>query len=49
MAAEVHSLQNPPIAITPKEAPHNLEAEQAILGAILANNEALNHVGTSVV
>ena len=28
-----------------KEAPNNLEAEQAILGAILANNEALNHVG----
>ena len=31
-----------------KEAPHNLEAEQAILGAILANNEALNHVGSSL-
>ncbi len=28
-----------------KEAPNNLEAEQAVLGAILANNEALNHVG----
>ena len=31
-----------------REAPHNVEAEQAILGAILANNEALNHVGTNV-
>ncbi len=30
----------------PREAPHNLEAEQALLGTILANNEALNHVGT---
>lgn len=29
-----------------KEAPNNLEAEQAVLGAILANNEALNHVGS---
>ncbi|MFM9890679.1 MAG: replicative DNA helicase [Rickettsiales bacterium] len=48
MAAEIHSLANPPIATTPKEAPHNVEAEQAILGAILANNEALNHVGTNL-
>ncbi len=31
-----------------KEAPNNLEAEQAVLGAILANNEALNHVGSSL-
>ncbi len=31
-----------------KEAPNNLEAEQALLGAILANNEALNHVGASL-
>ncbi len=29
-----------------KEAPNNLEAEQSVLGAILANNEALNHVGS---
>lgn len=28
-----------------REAPHNLEAEQALLGALLANNEALNHLG----
>lgn len=48
MAAEIHSLANPPVNATPKEAPHNLEAEQAILGAILANNEALNHVGGSL-
>lgn len=26
------------------EAPHNLEAEQALLGAVLINNEALHHV-----
>lgn len=31
-----------------REAPNNLEAEQAILGAILANNEALNHVVTEL-
>ena len=48
MAAEIHSLQNPPIAGASREAPHNLEAEQALLGAILANNEALNHVGSSL-
>ena len=48
MAAEVHSLANPPISTPAKEAPHNLEAEQAVLGAILANNEALNHVGSSL-
>lgn len=27
-----------------REAPHNVEAEQALLGAILLNNEALHHV-----
>src|ERR1700744_6116032 len=31
-----------------KEAPNNMEAEQAVLGAILANNEALNHVGSTL-
>jgi replicative DNA helicase len=31
-----------------REAPNNMEAEQALLGAILVNNEALNHVGTSL-
>lgn len=46
----VTALNNPPvIPAAPKEAPHNFEAEQAVLGAILANNEALNHVGTSIV
>ena len=35
--------------IPTREAPHNLEAEQALLGTILANNEALNHVGTALV
>jgi replicative DNA helicase len=48
MAAPTLSIANPPIAETSREAPHNFEAEQAVLGAILANNEALNHVGTSV-
>lgn len=48
MAAEIHSLQNPPLTAASREAPHNLEAEQALLGAILANNEALNHVGSSL-
>lgn len=27
-----------------REAPHNLEAEQALLGALLTNNETLNHL-----
>src|SRR5215510_9284600 len=27
-----------------REAPHNLEAEQALLGAILVNNEAIDRV-----
>jgi len=31
-----------------REAPNNMEAEQALLGAVLANNEALNHVGTAL-
>jgi replicative DNA helicase len=31
-----------------REAPHNLDAEQALLGAILANNEALAHVGNAL-
>ena len=45
----VIELANPPAAPAPtREAPHNLEAEQALLGAILTNNEALNHVGTSL-
>ena len=47
--AEILQHANPPVTPTTKEAPHNFEAEQAILGAILANNEALNHVGTSLV
>jgi replicative DNA helicase len=29
-----------------REAPHNLEAEQALLGAILVNNEAIDRVST---
>ena len=35
-----------PVSETPvfREAPHNLEAEQALLGAILVNNEALDRV-----
>lgn len=38
-----------PTALPTREAPNNLEAEQAVLGAILANNEALNHVGGTLV
>jgi len=29
-----------------RQPPHNIEAEQALLGAILINNEALNHIGS---
>ncbi len=52
MAAVLEHPSQPPQkddALPLKEAPHNLEAEQAILGAILANNEALNHVGGTLV
>ncbi|MFO0069439.1 MAG: DnaB-like helicase N-terminal domain-containing protein, partial [Alphaproteobacteria bacterium] len=42
------STKNEPATRTPREAPNNMEAEQALLGAILANNEALNHVGTAL-
>lgn len=31
-----------------REQPHNLEAEQAVLGAVLSNNEAMNHVVTEL-
>jgi replicative DNA helicase len=51
--ASVLEHTTPPIiteaqAIT-REAPHNMEAEQALLGAILMNNDALNHVGAQLV
>ncbi len=29
-----------------RQSPHNMEAEQALLGAILVNNEAMHHVGS---
>lgn len=32
-----------------REAPHNIEAEQALLGAILLNNEAMHHVVDALV
>lgn len=41
-----HPTQAPAAGAPPREVPHNLEAEQALLGAILINNDALNHVGT---
>ncbi|MFZ4124905.1 MAG: replicative DNA helicase [Rickettsiales bacterium] len=45
----VVSLKNEtPQATSTREAPNNMEAEQALLGAVLANNEALNHVGTAL-
>ncbi|MBA4274796.1 MAG: replicative DNA helicase [Alphaproteobacteria bacterium] len=48
--ALVLSADNPATPSAPlREAPHNIEAEQALLGAILANNEALNHVGSALV
>jgi replicative DNA helicase len=31
-----------------RQPPHNAEAEQALLGAILVNNEAMHHVGSSL-
>jgi len=31
-----------------RQPPHNMEAEQAILGAILVNNEAMHHIGSSL-
>jgi replicative DNA helicase len=44
-----HPSQNLSVPGAPlREAPSNLEAEQALLGAILLNNEALNHVGSSL-
>ncbi len=36
--------EKPESGLLVREAPHNLEAEQALLGAILVNNLALNHV-----
>jgi replicative DNA helicase len=43
------ALKEPASTVIPlREVPHNLEAEQALLGAILANNEALNHVGSNL-
>jgi replicative DNA helicase len=44
-----HPNTNPKSELPVKEAPNNLEAEQAILGAILANNEALNQAGGTLV
>ena len=35
---------NAPFTPKPRELPHNIEAEQACLGAILINNEALYRV-----
>ena len=34
--------------LTFRQPPHNMEAEQALLGAILVNNEALHHIGSSL-
>src|SRR5580658_5212501 len=51
MAAEVHARptrwrvsMNAPFATPIRTAPHNIEAEQALLGAILVNNEAFYRV-----
>jgi replicative DNA helicase len=31
-----------------RQPPHNMEAEQSLLGAILVNNEAMHHIGSSL-
>ncbi|HCK84494.1 MAG TPA: replicative DNA helicase [Hyphomonadaceae bacterium] len=41
-------LQVPPPAPTQRAAPHNLEAEQALLGAILFDNETYNRITPSL-
>jgi replicative DNA helicase len=35
-------------AATFRSAPHSMEAEQALLGAILVNNDAMHHLGTAL-
>src|SRR6516164_6083041 len=45
MAVDSTARKIPPAAALPhRSAPHNIEAEQALLGAILVNNEALYRV-----
>src|SRR5436305_15249585 len=46
MASLDSALRKPPAETAPpyRSAPHNIEAEQALLGAILVNNEALYRV-----
>src|SRR5205807_8979285 len=46
MASLDSALRKPPAETAPpyRAAPHNIEAEQALLGAILVNNEALYRV-----
>src|SRR5262245_24929165 len=38
----------PPAAPQPRVAPHNLEAEQALLGAILFDNETYNRINSNL-
>ena len=40
----VATLSNPVDSIPFRQAPHNLEAEQALLGAVLVNNESMDRV-----
>lgn len=35
-------------AVNFRQPPHNMEAEQALLGAVLVNNEAMHHIGSSL-
>ena len=46
--AEAQAGAASPEALPFRAAPHNLEAEQALLGAILVNNEAHGRVADSV-
>ncbi|MCK9912273.1 hypothetical protein MXD81_24180, partial [Microbacteriaceae bacterium K1510] len=40
------ALSNPGESLPFRQAPHNLEAEQALLGAILVNNESMDRVSS---
>jgi replicative DNA helicase len=50
MAAKEQKLVTPPELDSTqyREPPHNMEAEQALLGAILVNNEAMHNIVTSL-
>ena len=43
--ATAHELSDSDVDANYRQPPHNMEAEQALLGAILTNNEAANRIG----